>query len=862
MNKIELRNYFGKEYKKEYEVELFKREGFTRKQCVACGKFFWSLGEKNDCGDSSHNKYSFIKSKPLTESYGDFWKKTKKYWEKTHEVIPRYPVVSRWRDDLYFTIASIVDFMRLEKGKVSFDFPHPKLIVPQLCMRFVDIANVGVTGRHLSSFMMLGQHSHGKKGYWKNECLEYNYEYLTTVLKIPKEEITYGEDVWAMPDYSAYGPCIESFSKGSELVNSVFMQYYQDSGTQKELPEKVIDVGWGFERLLWYYTGDLTIYDAVFKKQNQFIKKETDTDDALLKKYAELSASLDVDSMLDMKSEKIKIASQLGLSFEELEKQISPMQATWAIADHSRTLLIAVSDGAIPSNAAGGYNLRVLARRLFGFKKEYNLDFDLMKLMELHARELKEVYPELSDSMNELNEIMSVEENKYLETLSRGEKIALNLINSGLNEEKLVQAYESNGVTPEIIERIAKENHKQVEVPLSFYKKITEKHVMDKKKTSESVETAISEKTYYDHQYDYSGKAKIVSVGKNYVVLDKTLFYPEGGGQCADHGWINSVKVTDVQRQGDAILHFVEKNDFKKGESVELKIDVSRRQSIQRHHSATHLMIACCRSVLGNHVWQCGSKKDDDEAHLDITHFKRLTRKEKNDIELLAESMIRKDLPITWKELDRAIAEEKYGFRLYQGGGAIGKKIRVVEIKDLDAEACGGLHVSRTSEIGLVKITSIDYVQDGVVRIKYKAGPRALEYIQSREELLEKASFELSVQPEQLPSAAKRFFDEWNEYRKQVDKLKVYYVEQLADSLVKQHPDRLVKQKITEDSKFVEAVALRIAREPGFAAIITNNEGFVAAAANESSAYSAVDLLLNAGAKGGGNKVLARGKLG
>lgn len=436
------------------------------------------------------------------------------------------------------------------------------------------------------------------------------------------------------------------------------------------------------------------------------------------------------------------------------------------------------------------------------------------------------------------------------------------MINSGINEEKLLQAYESNGVTPEIIDRIASKNGKTVEVPAGFYKKLTEKHVMDKKKDVQNVETAVSERSYYEKQYDYTGEAKVVSVGKNYVVLDKTLFYPEGGGQCADHGWLNEVRVIDVQKQGDAVLHFVEKNDFKKGDKVSLKVNVERRLSIQRHHSATHLMIACCRSVLGGHVWQCGSKKDYDEAHLDITHYKRISNEEKNKLEALAEQMVRLDLPITWKELDRALAEKKHGFRLYQGGGAIGKTIRVVEIKDLDAEACGGLHCSKTSEIGFIKIINIEYVQDGVVRLHYKAGPRALEYVQEQEKMLTESASELSVQPRQLPTSVKRFFDEWSEQRKQIEKLKVYYIEQLAVSLIKQHEkDKLVRQKISEDNALVEAVALRISREPGYAAIITNDSGFVAASANEKSSYSAVDLLLNAGAKGGGNKILARGKL-
>ncbi|MFH1780375.1 MAG: alanine--tRNA ligase [Candidatus Micrarchaeota archaeon] len=861
MNKEELRKSFSIDFKKNYEVDLFRNEGFTRKNCSVCGKSFWSIGSEANCGDSFHTNYSFFKEKPLKETYASFWKKTKSFWEKHHDVIPRYPVLSRWRDDLHYTIASIVDFMRLENGSVSFDFPSPRLIVPQLCLRFVDIANVGVTGRHLSSFMMMGQHSFGAKGYWKNECLQYNFDYLTKVLKVPKDEVTYTEDVWSMPDYSAYGPCIESFSHGSELVNSVFMQYHQEHGVQKNLPERVIDVGWGFERLLWHYNGNSSIYDAVMPSEVDFVSKGFDRDTDLLRKYSVISASLDVDSVHDLKQEREKIASSLGLSLSELDEKIAPMQAAWAIADHSRTLLIAITDGAIPSNSAGGYNLRVLARRLFGFKSEYGFDFDLMKLFELHARDLKDVFPEFNESLSALNEIISVEERKYSETLSRAEKLALSMINSGVTEEKLIKAYESNGVTPEILERIAKKNKKQVAVPTGFYKKLTERDLMEKK-TRESFSEEYSTKLdYYGNQNVFEGKAKVVSVCKDYVVLDKTLFYPEGGGQCADLGFINGVRVVDVKKQNNAVLHFVEKNEFKKGQVVSIKLDVARRKAIQMHHSATHVLISACRKVLGNHVWQCGAKKDEDEAHLDITHFRKVSIQEKNDIESLANEAVRACLPISCEVVDRKDAEKEHGFRLYQGGGAVAKKIRVLSVKDWDVEACGGLHTSNTGEIGLIKITSIEYIQDGVVRLRFKAGSKAIEFVQWQEKLLFDASSELSVQPEHLPKSVKRFFDEWSIQKRQVEKLRVVYVEELALNLVKQHPEKIVKQKVSEDAKFVEALALRISREPGFAAVIINEEGFVAAAVNDSSSYSAVDLLLSAGAHGGGSKQIARGKL-
>ena len=144
-----------------------------------------------------------------------------------HEEIERYPVVSRWRQDLYFTIASIQDFQRIENGKMSFEYNANPLIVPQICMRFTDTANVGLTGRHFTSFMMAGQHAfnYPKEGYWRDKTIELNYKVLTELVGVKKKELSYIEDVWAMGDFSEFGPCLESFSNGVEIVNSVFTQF-------------------------------------------------------------------------------------------------------------------------------------------------------------------------------------------------------------------------------------------------------------------------------------------------------------------------------------------------------------------------------------------------------------------------------------------------------------------------------------------------------------------------------------------------------------------------------------------------------------------------------------------------------------
>jgi len=278
VSKEELRKRFAREHEEYYDCELFEREGFQRFECKECGKSYWAVRERANCGDSVHEPYSFFKQTPSNVKYVDFLLELNDFWSKhDHEVLQRYPVLSRWRDDLFFVIADVVDFQRVENGKTVFEYPANPCVVPQPCLRFVDVANVGVTGRHLTGFVMYGQKAfgHPKTGYWRDETINYNYELLTKVLKIKKNDLSYCEDVWAMPDYSAFGPCIETFSKGSELVNNVFMQFFLDDGKTLELPTRVVDVGWGFERLLWYARGDPTIYDASFPDEVDFLKRET-----------------------------------------------------------------------------------------------------------------------------------------------------------------------------------------------------------------------------------------------------------------------------------------------------------------------------------------------------------------------------------------------------------------------------------------------------------------------------------------------------------------------------------------------------------------------------------------------------------
>ncbi|MBI5224341.1 alanine--tRNA ligase [Candidatus Micrarchaeota archaeon] len=894
LTKESLIREFEKEYKKYYEVELFRKEGFTRKKCKTCNKAFWSTTAEANCGDSSHNDYSFFgKQRPKSEllTYSQFWKKYADFWKKNgHELLPRYPVICRWRDDLYFTIASIVDFQRLEKGKVVFEYPSSPLMVPQICLRFVDIANVGVTGRHLSCFMMAGQHAFNEKKslkgekskeYWKDETIEFNFKFLTQVLGIPKDKITYGEDLWHMPDFSAFGPSIESFSGGLELVNSVFMQFRATSdGKFEELDTRVIDVGWGFERLLWFYNKTLSVYDSVFPEEIAFMRKKShlEIDDKLYENYSKLAAKLNIEEVHNLKEEKEKIASNLGISLAHLEKTIAPLQAIYAISDHSRSLLFALTDGALPSNSAGGYNLRILLRRAFGFIDEYGFDFDVFEIMQMQAKGYKEIFPELSENLEGIKQVLIIERRKYEETKEKAKRLATEILKKGdLNAEKLQMLYESHGVTPEILENVAKSLGIEAKIPTDYYRKVTEKHIMDTKtKKDPLLENAKFQKLpktkliYYEDVNKLADLAKVIAIFDDKIVLDKSIIYPEGGGQVADFGTIGQAKVLDAQKTDGVVLMKVDKpNLLKEGSSYDILVDKARRMSLRRHHSATHIMIASCRQILGNHIWQAGAKKEEEEAHLDITHYEKPSLEQLQKIEQLANKHVLDNVKVNINFWNRGEAERKYGFRLYQGGGAIGNVIRVVEYVGVDVEACGGLHCESSGMVGIIKIVGCEQIQDGVVRIRYKAGEQALKWIQKREEILKNASFELKVQEEQLPATVKRFFDEWKSLGKQLEKAQedmannsaIKLVHEAKEMLKEAHSKKLIKLELRLSPPLLERVALEVSKVEGMAILLTNPDGFAIAAVNEHSKLSALDLIKEAGAKGGGNKNIARGKI-
>ncbi len=799
VSKEDLKGKFGRE---NYEVELFRREGFTRKRCEACGDYFWTLNpDRRNCGDTKCvGGYLFLGRKGGGWSFHeaiDNW--CRFFEERGHTRIREYPVVARWRDDLAFTIASIADFQPyVVEGVVK--PPANPLVVPQPCIRFggkgfCDVDNVGRTGRHLSLFIMGGQHAfkYDGEGYWMDTCIDLNFEFLTKYLKIGKEEVTYKEDVWS--GGGTFGPSLEAFGKGLEIVNNVFMQYaLGPDGSWRELKIKVIDVGWGVERMAWFTQGTPTIYEAAFGPVLSWLKRETgvDVSEDLLFRYSALSGLFDANEMQDFERVTREIASRIGVGHGELRHQLGPLEALYAIADHTRTLVFAVADGGIPSNVGGGYNLRMILRRAISLDRLYGFELDFAELFHRHIDYLKESYPHLEVAREVIEDIFKVERERYFQTLDRGRRQVERLLRSGrkLGLKVLVELYESNGIPPEMVQEIGEEMGVHVEVPSSFYLELgerKEKSRVEAKRVVVEEELPSTYPLYYDKPYDSEFTSKVTAVVGPYVVLDKTLFYPTGGGQLHDVGTLNGEEVVRVEKVGNAILHQVkDPAKFSVGAKVKGEIDWGRRIALMRHHTATHILNGAARRVLGPHVWQAGAEKKPDEARLDITHYKQLSREEVKEIEALANRIVMENRRVRKYVIPRDEAEAMFGFTIYQGGAVPGRELRIVDVDGWDVEACGGVHVDWTGEVGLIKIVRVERIQDGVVRLEFKAGEAAVRYIQEMDKLVEDSAAVFRVPKEQVREAAKKFFEEWKKRGKEIERLK--------DVLARREAERFLRE--------------------------------------------------------------------
>lgn len=771
---------------KYWKVSLFDK-GWKRKHCKNCGKWFWTLTDQDVCNDSSCRGYEFIGKKFTKKSFDYFsaWKAIEKFFkDNEHTPLKRYPTVCRWYP-LYFTIAGIVDFYRMSGNKLTFEFPANPSILLQPCLRFNDIPNVGINGRSCTSFGMIQQSAlyDGKNGYWKDECIDLDYRLLTEVYGIKPEAINFIEDVWV--GHGAFGYSLEYHVAGLELGNAVFTEFAGTPDKFSTMKNKVIDMGAGLERFAWLSKGSPTAYDAVYGPvlDKIRIKSGYDYDFEFFTRYSYLSGCLNLDENANIEASRANIAEKLSVSKDMLQKKIEPMQALYAIADHAKTLCFALSDNGIPSNVGGGYNLRVVLRRALSFIDKYGFDFDLMWVADKMAKYFKPIHPELLENIDRINEIFETEEKKYKGTIERSRQIIETVLKRNqLTENKMIELYDSHGITPEIISEVAAKNNIKVNFPADFYAKVTERHMHETAEAKETPNFPATKNLFYDNDKLYEFTAKVVKIIGNKIILDQSAFYPRGGGQEPDKGTIAGNSVYDVEKLGEAVLHYIENPTLKEGQTVKCKIDAKRREQLAIHHTTTHIINAAAQKVLGPHVWQEGSKKDVDKAHLDLTHYKSLDEKDVDKIEKRANEIVKMNLRVGKRMMPRTEAEKKFGFRIYQGAAVPFETLRIISIGGIEHEACGGIHVNNTKEIGQIIITKVEKPQDGIIRFIYSSGPAAEKQLKWAGMLLFESAKLLKTKEENVPKACAKLLEEWKKSKKDFER----YNEKMAQKSIKE----------------------------------------------------------------------------
>jgi len=835
-------------FEEEYKLEFFKDNGYVRKVCESCGSGFWTLNTSDTfCGDTPCVEYSFIGASPMKrpyslnevrESYIKFFE------ERGHTKFERYPVIARWRDDVFLTNASIYAFQPfVTSGLIP--PPHNPLVMSQPCIRMTDLDSVGKTGKHLSSFEMMAHHafnSDEKEVYWKDETVRLCHELLTKTFGVNETGIIYKEKPWFGGGNA--GPSLEVQVGGIELATLVFMNLKRDENGEtviesekySPMPLRVVDTGYGLERFSWSSIATPTIYDALYPDMIKEIFEATGISHELEdKKYAniigehaKLAGIMDIrthTNLQDLRKECVKRLNQKGykITLDELNKMMAPIEKVYAIVDHTRTLAYMLTDGIVPSNTKAGYLARLVIRRTLRFLDALNLDYSLSDLV---LRQIKAFENILNTELNDIIiEMLDLETKRYHDTMDKGERLVNNFLDKtgkkkDIPLDALIEFYDTYGIHPRVVEDIAMGIGAEVKIPDAFNSIIASRHQAPEKQeegTSKTYDLPPTKLLYYEASNLKECDGVVLHSEDKNIVLDSTVFYPEGGGQPCDTGVISTsekmVKVTDVQRYDDVIVHTIDGN-LPKGEMVHCTVDWDRRMQLTRHQTGTHIILGSARKVLGGHVWQSGAQKGMDQSRVDISHFRKISDEEIEKIELLANEVVLKNIPIEKIWMDRGEAEKQYGFRLYQGGVPVGKKIRVVRIGDFDVEACAGTHLRLTNEIGMIKVLKTERIQDGVERIIFAAGMAAVKHMQKDHNLLRESSDVISVFPEQLPKTVKRFFEEWKSQKKALDRMRKHgALTSIEDLLAKAEIVKGVKvvskiEQNVEKVDFDELVAL------------------------------------------------------
>ncbi len=744
----------------------------------------------------------------LRQKFLDFFKR------KDHMILPSAPLVPQDDPSLLWINAGMAPFKPYFDGRQ--EPPKSKIATSQKCIRTNDIDNVGRTDRHQTFFEMLGNFSFGD--YFKEKAIVWAWEFVTEELKLEKDKLWItiykddeeAHDIWhdivGLPEERIVrmgkeenywqigtgpcGPCSEiHYDRGPEygdskedvlggegdryleIWNLVFTQYnYTEDGKYLNLPNKNIDTGMGLERVASIL---------------QDVESNFETD--LLK------------PMIDY------LVKDSGVKYKKNEET---KMAYRLIADHIRGVTMAIFDGVLPSNEGRGYVIRRLIRRAvrYGGKLGYDTPF-LYKMVPVVIDTMSGGYPTLEKKEAQIIKFVKAEEERFFDTLDQGLEILSDMIDELKDENKNIlsgqkafRLYDTYGFPLDLTEDVLKEHGLEVDQD-GFEKEMDEQ----KKRAREAREDVgfgstkedellkdISDqikKTEFVGYKHMSNEAKVLKIiqdaqvvdsvqegNKAKVILDKTSFYAESGGQIGDKGTItsngNEITVYDTVNKMDYYIHLVEvkKGKLETNDEVELQVRKDRRKATMRNHSATHLLHQSLRDVLGEHVNQSGSLVEPDRFRFDFTHFSSLTDSELEEIEYRVNEQIINNLDVKVEEMDIDQAKKKGAAALFTE--KYGQKVRVVQMGDFSIELCGGTHVNRTGDIGLFKIVNEGSTASGIRRIEAVTGFKALEYINNQKELLRKSAQLLNSDINDIPEKIDKMKNNIKELEKEVRALK------------------------------------------------------------------------------------------
>ena len=698
-----------------------------------------------------------------------------------HEVVASSPLVPGNDPTLLFTNAGMVQFKDVFLGDEKRNYS--RAATSQRCVRaggkHNDLENVGYTARHHTFFEMLGNFSFGD--YFKREAIQFGWEFLTKTLGLPEERlwVTVFEDddeaadiwlkemnvdpnrfsrlgekdnFWAMGDTGPCGPCSEIFydhgaevpggPPGSpdedgdryvEIWNLVFMQFDRSKdGELTPLPKPSVDTGMGLERIAAVMQGVHSNYEI-----DLFAKLISATAESLGVK-ADGNSSLNV------------------------------------IADHIRACSFLIVDGVLPGNEGRGYVLRRIIRRAIRHGKKLGVsDLFFHKLVAPLVDEMGDAYPELAKAQAHVEKVLRKEEERFAETLDQGMEILESAI-SKLDGQQIpgdvvFKLYDTYGFPVDLTADVARERDLTVdkagfEVAMQGQRDMAKAASKFGSIDTSSIKTDAT--TEFLGYAGTEGESEIVALFRDgesvaalgagdagAVILSATPFYAEAGGQIGDKGILVNdgqlFRVDDTQKSGDANVHFgeVEQGELKVGDSLDAIVDADRRQAIRLNHSATHLMHAALRNVLGDHVTQKGSLVAPDRLRFDFSHYEGVTAEQIQEIEDIVNEQIRENSAAETSEMTYDDAIESGAMALF--GEKYGDKVRVLRFGDFSVELCGGTHVARTGDIGVFKITSEGGVASGVRRIEAVTGKGAMDWIDSNQKTLSDLAGMLRSQPDQ-----------------------------------------------------------------------------------------------------------------